>query len=97
MPGQILKPTGLLRTEDDHRESRIRPKSTTLRRKRHRLTPYRVHQAETAPGFANPMPPRTEMAHTSLLGLLEVQWDSASPEAFAKSPSLDSSERRRRR
>ena len=48
-------------------------------------------------GFANPMPPRTKMAHTSLLGLFEVQWDSASPEALAKSSSLDSSERRRRR
>ena len=49
MPGQILRPTGLLRTEDDYRESPFRPKSTALRRKRHRLTPYRVHQAETAP------------------------------------------------
>src|SRR5215472_7441944 len=48
-------------------------------------------------GFANPVPPRTKMAHTSLLGLFEVQWDSASPEALARSPSLDSSERRRRR
>src|SRR6516162_4529753 len=53
MPGQILRPTGPLRTEDDYRESRFRPKSTALRRKRHRLTPYRVHQAETAPVAAS--------------------------------------------
>src|SRR5215472_12654839 len=48
-------------------------------------------------GVTNPMAPRTKMAHTSLVRLLDVQRDSASPETLPKSASLDSSERRRRR
>src|SRR6266511_6336585 len=48
MPDQILRLTGLSRTEDNYGESRCRPKSTVSIRKRHRFTPYMAHQDKTA-------------------------------------------------